>query len=581
MSDANELKAKGNAEFSAGNYTASIDTFTAALALDPENHVLYSNRSGAFVAVGDFAKAKADAEACIAKKPDWFKSYSRLGAALHGLKQYDEATAQYEKSLAMASGADVAKIQSSLDDVRKDKEISSRPARPARAGGDDADEAFDTANPFGKIFGPDSLAKIAANPKTAHFLLKPGFEQKIRTLMANPALLNSMMQDRDVMMCALQMMGIGDQFNPDDVPSKSSSSSAAPPKSSSSAQPSSSSKPAPKPAAAAAAAAAELTPAQQAKEEGNKLYLARKFDEALAKYDEAFSLDDKNTTYLLNRTAVLFEQGKFEEVLEASDKAVEHAREHKADWAVLGKIMTRKASALQKLNRHTEAIALFNQALLEHRNAETLNRLHACEAEKKRLDEEAYLDSELAVKAKEEGNELYKQGKYPEALKCYEEAIKRNPKDHIPYSNRAGTLLKLGVCEEAIKDCDKCLAICPTFVRAYARKAQAYLLTKQLHRALTTYDEGLKHDPENQECKEGRMKVIVKIQEVSSSEGNEEVAQRAMQDPEIQAIMSDSYIQMVLKECGANPERLRDYMKDARIAASINKLIAAGILRVK
>ena len=42
---ADELKAKGNAAFTAKNYDEAIDAFTQGIAIDPNNHVLFSNRS--------------------------------------------------------------------------------------------------------------------------------------------------------------------------------------------------------------------------------------------------------------------------------------------------------------------------------------------------------------------------------------------------------------------------------------------------------------------------------------------------------------------------------------------------------
>ncbi len=42
-------QAKGNAAFSAGNFEEAIQFFTQAIAVDPKNHVLYSNRSASHV----------------------------------------------------------------------------------------------------------------------------------------------------------------------------------------------------------------------------------------------------------------------------------------------------------------------------------------------------------------------------------------------------------------------------------------------------------------------------------------------------------------------------------------------------
>ena len=42
------LKKAGNASFQAGDFTEAIKHFTDAVAVDAENHVLYSNRSGMY-----------------------------------------------------------------------------------------------------------------------------------------------------------------------------------------------------------------------------------------------------------------------------------------------------------------------------------------------------------------------------------------------------------------------------------------------------------------------------------------------------------------------------------------------------
>jgi len=40
-----QLKALGNKQFSSGDHAAAVATFTEAIKLAPENHILYSNRS--------------------------------------------------------------------------------------------------------------------------------------------------------------------------------------------------------------------------------------------------------------------------------------------------------------------------------------------------------------------------------------------------------------------------------------------------------------------------------------------------------------------------------------------------------
>lgn len=60
MADA--LKDLGNKAFAAKDYDKAIDFFSQAIALDPQNHVLWSNRSAAKVGKKEYAAALEDAE---------------------------------------------------------------------------------------------------------------------------------------------------------------------------------------------------------------------------------------------------------------------------------------------------------------------------------------------------------------------------------------------------------------------------------------------------------------------------------------------------------------------------------------
>lgn len=62
MSDANSLKDQGNKAFQAKDYDKAIELFTAALKLDPTNHVFFSNRSAAKAGKKLYSEALEDAE---------------------------------------------------------------------------------------------------------------------------------------------------------------------------------------------------------------------------------------------------------------------------------------------------------------------------------------------------------------------------------------------------------------------------------------------------------------------------------------------------------------------------------------
>ncbi|ESL10180.1 stress-induced protein sti1 [Trypanosoma rangeli SC58] len=553
--DATELKNKGNQEFSAGRYTEAAEFFSQAITLDPSNHVLYSNRSACYAALHQYPSALQDAEKCVSIKPDWAKGYVRQGAALHGLRHYDEAAAAYNKGLSIDPSNTAC--TEGIAAVEKDK------------------VAFKMQNPFAKVFGPDAIGKIQAHPKLSLYLLQPDYVRMIDEVTKDPSTVHMYLKDQRFMATFMVLSGLELPGNEDEEEEERARQQRQ------KEQEKKMKEEQEKKKAAAAELSPEATEALRLKEEGNVLYKQRRFDEALQKYQEALAKDTTNTVYLLNITAVIFEKGEYAACVEKCEEALEHGREHRCDYTVLAKLLTREALCLQRLKRFEEAIALFKKALVEHRNPDTLAKLTACEKEKEKADIEAYVNPELALQKKEEGNAFFKSDKFPEAVEAYTEAMKRNPEEHTTYSNRAAAYLKLGAYSQALADAEKCISLNPGFVKAHARRGHAFFWTKQYNKALQAYDEGLKHDPANAECKEGRMRTLMKIHEMATGDSadGDEVAKRAMADPEVAAIMQDSYMQLVLGEIQRDPSRIQDYMRDPTIAAKINTLVSAGIIR--
>ena len=66
----------------------------------------------------------------------------------------------------------------------------------------------------------------------------------------------------------------------------------------------------------------------------------------------------------------------------------------------------------------------------------------------------------------------------------------------------------------------------------------------------------------------------------AESGNDEERLRHAMADPEIQQIMRDPTIIQVLKELQENPTAAMNAFKDPLVADKINKLIAAGVLKM-
>lgn len=74
---------------------------------------------------------------------------------------------------------------------------------------------------------------------------------------------------------------------------------------------------------------------------------------------------------------------------------------------------------------------------------------------------------------KDEGNKLFKEGKYAEACEKYTEALKHDPKNSVIYSNRSVTHTKLKNYEHALSDAQECIKLNPQWSKGYYRKTVA------------------------------------------------------------------------------------------------------------
>ncbi|XP_031484040.1 hsp70-Hsp90 organizing protein 3-like [Nymphaea colorata] len=580
---ADEAKAKGNAAFSAGRFDDAVQHFSDAIALAPTNHVLYSNRSAAYASLHRYSDALADARKTVELKPDWSKGYSRLGAAHVGLGSLEEAVSAYRKGLDIDPSNEA--LKSGLADAQS--ALASRNRSRGSAGG----------SPFGDIFqGPEVWAKLTADPATRAYLQQPDFLKMMQDVQKNPSNLNLYLQDPRMMQALGVLLNIKLKSGTPEEMEKDVPLTATPSdrEEKEGAQPKK--EPEPEPEAEPMDVTEEekevkerKAEAQREKEAGNAAYKKKEFEKAVQHYTRAMELDDQDISYLTNRAAVYLEMGKYDECIKDCDKAVERGRELHSDFKMIARALTRKGTALVKLAKCSKdfepAIEIFQKALTEHRNPDTLKKLNDAEKAKKDLEQQEYFDPKLADEEREKGNEYFKEQKYPEAVKHYTEAIKRNPCDPKVYSNRAACYTKLGALPEGLKDAEKCIELDPSFSKGYSRKAAIQFFMKEYDKALETYQEGLKHDKNNQELLDGVRRCVEQINktnrgEISAEELKERQA-KAMQDPEIQTILSDPIMRQVLLDFQENPKAAQDHLKNPQVMHKIQKLVSAGIIQVR
>ncbi|RWS09046.1 stress-induced-phosphoprotein 1-like protein [Dinothrombium tinctorium] len=312
------------------------------------------------------------------------------------------------------------------------------------------------------------------------------------------------------------------------------------------------------------------------KEKGNELYKMRNFDEALKCYDAAFALDATDMTFLTNKAAVYFELKDYENCVKTCEKAIEVGRENRADFKIIAKAYARMANAYQKLNDLKNAKTYYEKSLTEHRTPETLTKLSEVDKLLKEEERRLYINPELSLQEKNKGNEFFTKGDYPNAIRHYNEAIKRNPDDAKLYSNRAACYQKLAEFQLALKDCEDCIRLDPNFVKGYVRKGYALLALKDYSKATSAFQKALDLDSNCQEAIEGYRKCSM-----ASMSNPEEVRKRALEDPEIQKILGDPAMRLILEQMQSDPKAAQEHLQNPEIASKIEKLIKAGLIGIR
>jgi len=303
----------------------------------------------------------------------------------------------------------------------------------------------------------------------------------------------------------------------------------------------------------------------------------KNFAKALEFYQQAHEKDPTNIVYLNNIAAVHMSEGNYDRCIETCLKAEQVGRDHRAPFQTIATALQRLGKAYAKKDDPQNAIEAYKRALMEHRDPETLKLLGMTEKQYEEKKIKEYINPELSVQAKEEGNDLFKKGKYPEAVERYTEAIKRDPNNHVLYTNRATAYTKLKAYSEALKDCDKCIEMQPNFIKAYLKKGQVYAATQQYQKCFEVYAKALEHDPNNVEVLEEMKKIDQKIG--SQAVDPEQVKRNFEKDPELQKLLQDPGISQVLQAI-QNKQPYQHFLSDPKVKEGLMKLAAAGLIRV-
>ncbi len=161
-------------------------------------------------------------------------------------------------------------------------------------------------------------------------------------------------------------------------------------------------------------------PADGFKNQGNAEFKKKNFDEAISFYNKAIELKAEEPLYYNNKAAVYIETGEYGKALEEVNKAEKLFEDGTVkDFAKKAKVLARKAAIFAKQNKLEEAIGTYEKSLMEDHNQRAKDEMNRLKKIKKEEDALKYINPELGEQHCEEGNKLFKEGKFPAAIKEY------------------------------------------------------------------------------------------------------------------------------------------------------------------
>ncbi|XP_023671049.1 RNA polymerase II-associated protein 3 [Paramormyrops kingsleyae] len=178
-----------------------------------------------------------------------------------------------------------------------------------------------------------------------------------------------------------------------------------------------------------------------------------------------------------------------------------------------------------------------------------------------------HIDREQALAEKEKGNQMFKEGKFDDAIDCYTRGMSADPYSPVLPTNRATCFLKLKKYAVAESDCNLAIALDRNYAKAYTRRGAARFALKKLESALEDYEMVLKLDPENHEAQNEVKKIITAMPSQADGSQASETTQEEVTESESQRRHAEEAQRR--QEAVVQKDRGNAYFKEGKYEAAV------------
>ncbi|KAH9580044.1 Tetratricopeptide repeat [Trypanosoma melophagium] len=208
------------------------------------------------------------------------------------------------------------------------------------------------------------------------------------------------------------------------------------------------------------------------------------FEEAIAMFDKAISLDNTNADFYHNRGFSQRKLGKYREAIRDYTTALSLDAQH-------FKAYYNRAFCYDKLGEITNAIEDYTNAIAIHTN--NPNAYH------------------------NRGAALEKIGRLKDAIKDYTEAIKLDGENPFTYNARGVAYDRIGMYDAALQDLTKAIVLSSNNVLFYQNRGATYQNMECFPEALRDYDVSLKLVEQYENKKSGMISDRKKVEEINTT----------------------------------------------------------------